>query len=681
MDNPTLKSKNDSLHDSLLIQVLSSSAYATAIYTSEKLHIGFVNDGMLRIWGKDRGVMGKTFEEAIPEMEGQPFTDLLKQVWHTGVTYTAENTPADLVVDGELQTFYFDFEYRPIKSDTGDVYSILHTAVDVTEEIRQGKVIVEKENHEQELFEELAASNEELTAINEEYLATNEELSATNEELTATIEELAQSQMELRYSKSKVEQILNSLAAPVVVLQGHDFIIRSVNQAILDFWNKTVDQVLGKPMLEVFPEVGEQIFPTIWKHVLDTGETVVKEEVAVYYKNDDGTERRFLADFHYQPLRDLDGKVNRVLATVIDNTERILARKTIEKAEEQLRLAIESSKLGTWHIDAKTYEFLPSIRMKSFFGYNEEDYMSYNDALALISDDCRDRVKNAMRNAMTKGIHFDEEFSLRTRESQQLRWFRATGKLYEDKDDGNKYFSGTLLDVTEAKEDDIRKNDFIGMVSHELKTPLTSLNAYLQMLTAKAHKAEDVFTAQALGKAGTQVKKMTSLINGFLNVSRLESGKIYLEKQEFDLEQLVDEVEDEMKLIHTSHPIIFNRCKPVIVDADRDKIGQVINNYLSNAIKYSPKGSPIVVECSETDGRVRVTVKDGGIGIQDQDKHKLFDRYYRVSNNQTQTVSGFGIGLYLCAEIIRRHEGEIGVDSEPGKGSAFYFELPAINNS
>lgn len=676
MDNQTLTSKNN-IHDSLLLQVLSSSTYATAIYVSEHLHIGFVNEGMLRLWGKDRSIIGKTFEEAIPEIAGQPFASLLKNVWQTGRTFKAENSPADLIIDGELQTFYFDFEYRAIKSDTGDVYSILHTAVDVTEEVRQGKIITEKENHEQELFEELAASNEELTAINEEYLATNEELSATNEELTATIEELAQSQMELRYSKSKVDQILNLQAAPIVVLQGPEHIITSVNEAILRFWNRKGDQVLGKPMLEVFPEMKDQIFPSLWKHVLDTGEPVVKKEIEVYYNHPQEGERRFLADFHYQPLRDLNGNVNRVLATVIDNTERVLSRKAIEKAEEQLRLAIESSKMGTWNIDAETYEFLPSIRMKGFFGYDEDEYMSYNDALALISDDHRDRVKSAMRNAINKGLPFDEEFSLKARDSQQLRWFKATGKLYQDKQDGNKYFSGTLLDITEAKEDDLRKNDFIGMVSHELKTPLTSLNAYLQMLTAKALKADDTFTAHALGKAGTQVKKMTSLINGFLNVSRLESGKIYLEKQTFDLEQLVDEVEDEMKLIHTTHPIIFNRCSPVFVDADREKIGQVINNYLSNAIKYSPKGSPIVVECTETENRVRVTVKDQGIGIKAQDKQKLFDRFYRVSNKQTQTISGFGIGLYLCAEIVRRHGGNIGVESEPGKGSSFYFELPA----
>ncbi|MCC8408026.1 PAS domain-containing protein [Mucilaginibacter sp. UR6-1] len=679
MDNSALASKN--INDSLLIQVLSSSVHATAIYVSEDLHIGFVNDGMLQIWGKDRSVTGKTFQEALPEIKDQPFTDLLKQVWRTGTTYRAESMPAALMIDGELQTFYFDFEYRAIKSDTGDVYSILHTATDVTEEVRRGKVIVDKEDHEQELFEELAASNEELTAINEEYLATNEELSATNEELTATIEELAQSQMDLRYSKSKVDQILNSLAAPVVVLQGPEHIITSVNQAILNFWNRTTDQVLGKPMLEVFPEMKDQVFPSLWNHVLETGEIVVKEEIEVYYKHPVDGERRFLADFHYQPLRDLEGKVNRVLATVIDNTERALARKALEKAEEQLRLAIESSKLGTWHIDAKTYEFLPSIRMKGFFGYGEDEHMTYNDALAMISDDCRDRVKIAMRNAINKAAPFEEEFSLCTPGSQQLRWVKATGKLYEDKVDGNKYFSGTLLDITEAKEDDIRKNDFIGMVSHELKTPLTSLNAYLQMLTAKAQKAEDTFTAQALGKAGTQVKKMTSLINGFLNVSRLESGKIYLEKQKFDIEQLVDEVEDEMKLINSSHPIIFNRCTPVFVEADRDKIGQVVNNFLTNAIKYSPKGTSIIVECAEVNGRVRVTVKDQGIGIQPQDRQKLFDRFYRVTNKQTQTISGFGIGLYLCAEIISRHEGEIGVESEPGVGSAFYFELPSVNNN
>jgi two-component system, OmpR family, sensor histidine kinase VicK len=256
------------------------------------------------------------------------------------------------------------------------------------------------------------------------------------------------------------------------------------------------------------------------------------------------------------------------------------------------------------------------------------------------------------------------------------RWVRASGKVYLNEEGGLSHFSGIILDITEQKQDEQRKNDFIGMVSHELKTPLTSMRGYLQMLQLKAKRAEDSFTASALEKSIKQVSKMTSLINGFLNVSRLESGKIVIDKKPFNLAELLKEMVEESLSIQSTHTISLQPCDSIIVDADRDKIASVISNLLSNAVKYSPQGNHIKVNCNTINGFVQVSVKDDGMGIKPQDIDKLFERFYRVDNKHTQTISGFGIGLYLCAEIVYRHEGKIWVESELGKGSIFYFNLP-----
>lgn len=112
------------------------------------------------------------------------------------------------------------------------------------------------------------------------------------------------------------------------------------------------------------------------------------------------------------------------------------------------------------------------------------------------------------------------------------------------------------------------------------------------------------------------------------------------------------------------------------VCADREKIGQVISNFLSNVIKYSPQGGKIMLKCMEEPGYINISVIDQGIGVNSQDKPRLFDRFYRVDSKYTKTISGFGIGLYLCAEIIRGHEDIIGVESEAGEGSTFFFKLP-----
>lgn len=179
-------------------------------------------------------------------------------------------------------------------------------------------------------------------------------------------------------------------------------------------------------------------------------------------------------------------------------------------------------------------------------------------------------------------------------------------------------------------------------------------------------------------KAIKQVNRMTTLINGFLHVSRLESGKIHINKQRFNMADLVKEAEEETLSLYNSHQIIFHPVDTTYVHADRDKIGQVINNLISNAVKYSAANTTIHVSLTTQNGSALLSVKDEGIGIKEEDKDKLFERYYRVNNETSTAISGFGIGLYLCAEIVQRHSGHIWVESEVGSGSTFSFSIPIM---
>lgn len=236
--------------------------------------------------------------------------------------------------------------------------------------------------------------------------------------------------------------------------------------------------------------------------------------------------------------------------------------------------------------------------------------------------------------------------------------------------------AGTTRDITEIKENEQRKNDFISMVSHELKTPLTSVMSYIQVTQKRAAQNGDPVAAGMLERAGKQLAKMTSMINGFLNVSRLESGRIQIDHQLFDLSVLMKDVEEEAAVTIFSHSIIFSPLNEIWVNADREKISQVFNNLLSNAVKYSPSGSTIYVTCSGNDKYVEVTVRDEGKGIGKEDLPRLFERYYRVIETEMNHISGFGIGLYLCAEIVKLHGGDIWAESRPGGGSTFFFTLP-----
>jgi two-component system, OmpR family, sensor histidine kinase VicK len=164
------------------------------------------------------------------------------------------------------------------------------------------------------------------------------------------------------------------------------------------------------------------------------------------------------------------------------------------------------------------------------------------------------------------------------------------------------------------------------------------------------------------------------MIGDFLSLTKLEEGKIKLNKEIFDLQPLIEEAVSDAQFLTSSHLIKFSGCH-FKINADKDKIGQVLNNLLTNAIKYSPGGGKILVSCEKDNKRVKVSVADEGIGISADNQKKLFDRFYRVEHEQIRTVSGFGVGLYLVSEILRYHDSEIEVESKEGAGSTFYFTL------
>ena len=348
----------------------------------------------------------------------------------------------------------------------------------------------------------------------------------------------------------------------------------------------------------------------------------------------------------------------------------------LQESEELKNMAIEQAELGVWHIDASTREFIASKRLKEFFGYFDHEIMEYDAAINHIREDFRDKVANEVEQAIQTGKAYEIEYPIVTYRDKQQRWLRATGKLNPATNGRNSYLSGTIMDVTERKEDDQRKNDFISMVSHELKTPLASMIGYIQMLNSRAAKSEDDFAVGILDKANKQSKKMNALINGFLDMKRVETGKIPINKEIFDMAELLIESEEESMATMSSHTVVFAPVERTMVEADRDKIGQVITNLISNSVKYSPAGSTISVACVNIDNMARVSVKDQGMGISQVNQSQLFDRFYRVESEEKGNVSGFGIGLYICDEIIRRHHGKIWVESELGKGSTFHFTIP-----
>ena len=232
-----------------------------------------------------------------------------------------------------------------------------------------------------------------------------------------------------------------------------------------------------------------------------------------------------------------------------------------------------------------------------------------------------------------------------------------------------------IEDITERREIERRKDDFLSIASHELKTPLTTVKGYVQMMGRfMPDNSSDKFK-NIVVKTETYIDRLNNLISELLDVSRIQTGNIELHKEPFDFDKMVQETVDGMRAANKDHHIMVKGKATNNYVGDESHLIQVLNNLLSNAIKYSPQSREVVVYLSTVSNYLKVSVIDRGMGISIEDQKRIFERFYRVGDIQ-QHFPGMGIGLYICDQIIKNHEGTLWVESEKGKGSTFSFTLP-----
>jgi len=458
------------------------------------------------------------------------------------------------------------------------------------------------------------------------------------------------------------------------------FTIIAASDTYLAITSSERDAIVGKSFFESFPDdesfEDENSARKVFTRVIGTRQKIDVPNYRFDVLNPETKQR----EAHYwsccnTPIFDDNNDVAYVLNTVVDISEEVRATEAAIENENRLRLAADAAALGTWELNLKDMNFIYSPRLVEIFGYPAEVAIALNDIREQVNaDDMQNIVIKSYHEALINGKYLYEVRIYWPDGS--LHWIKVQGIVVNNEKKAPIVMLGTVLDITESKSDEIRKNDFIAMASHELKTPLTSLKAYIQLLSKKLDHANDSFISTALSKANYQVNKMTDLIHGFLDLSRLEPGKLKLKVQFFEMNKLIRDIVAESVATNPTHVIEFQSQDMITVAADREKIGQVVSNFLSNAAKYSERGSKITITSRKIDGNIEVKVTDEGIGIKPKHQERLFQRFYRVENEKMKNVSGFGIGLYLSSEIIQRHSGKIGVESAEDKGSTFYFSLP-----
>lgn len=235
--------------------------------------------------------------------------------------------------------------------------------------------------------------------------------------------------------------------------------------------------------------------------------------------------------------------------------------------------------------------------------------------------------------------------------------------------------AGTTRDITEIRKLSQQKDEFLAIASHELKTPLTSVKGYAQVLQSIFEDRNDTEAVMILSRMDKQINKLTGFITDLLDVTRIQSGKLQFNEELFDLSALTVGLVEELQLTTSKHLIKKDLPPGVLLHADMERVGQVITNLITNAIKYSPAGGDVEITIRQGNEDVLLSVKDFGIGIPADRQSKVFEQFYRA-NNYRKAISGMGIGLYISAEIVQRSGGKIWVNSKEGIGSTFYVSLP-----
>jgi PAS domain S-box-containing protein len=444
--------------------------------------------------------------------------------------------------------------------------------------------------------------------------------------------------------------------------------LQFVNQSYCDLLGETLENVKQFGWLDKVPEAQRHLLYEKWMHCVKTGNEWNYE---YELKGTDGRLHTLLT--HGRPLKDKEGRITKWVGLHLDITDRKKIEDELLKSNERLEMAQKAAKMGIfeWNIQENRNTF--SKEYRELWG---KDIVILKDFETSLHPDDRERVMDEIEKSFKKGAFFCD-FRIIKPDGSNC-WIHSRAKLFYDEQKQPLAMVGINMDITESKILEQKKDEFISIAGHELKTPLTTVKGYMQLIEKHVNKGEYNSIKKYLSIATRNIDKLNDLIYDLLDIGRIQSAKLIFDMADFDFDKLADDCINSMQAATDKHKIIRKGKTGRIVNGDRDRIEQVINNFLSNAIKYSPEEGDIEVTVSEENGKVRLSVKDNGIGIPEEHQDKVFDRFYRVDDN-IHNFTGLGIGLYISQQIIRQHHGNVGVKSRPGEGSEFYFTIPIKN--
>lgn len=432
----------------------------------------------------------------------------------------------------------------------------------------------------------------------------------------------------------------------------------------------------GKTILEVTPGI-EQVWFDIYGEVAETGQSIRFEQQS----------DAFQRTFNLYAFRVGDPQERKVAVLFTDITAQKMSGEALRKSEEHNRAIVSQTSVGIFGADLDGYITFLNEKASQLFGLGKNEGIGVN-VLDMTVPEFRETTLQKFGKLIAEGRSFESEKRMFRKDGSEF-WANLSVAGISDRKGNIKSVVAVVIDITQRKaaetalresEQQLKellrlKDDFIGIASHELKTPVTSMKAYAEIVKESMEQLGDKQNSYQLSRLNEQIDRLTTLIRHLLDTSRISEGQLQLVSENVDINSLLLERVDEIKRT-TGHQFVCHLGKLPAIPGDRERLAQVMTNLLSNSVKYAPAHTTITVSSELEENAVRITVQDEGPGIAAADQEKIFEKFFRSRTKGMSTYQGMGLGLYITAQIIQKHGGELGVQSEDGRGAAFSFTLP-----
>lgn len=593
--------------------IVASAPFPIGVYTGREMRIELANQSLMDVWGKGNDIIGRTYHEMLPELKGTGIYEQLDRVFMEGRTFHARNQRVDLVVNGILQPYYFNYSFTALYDNEGRIYGVMNTAAEVTD------VVIAKQKIEQ--------------------------------------------------SERNLHNMILQAPVAMCIMLGPQHVITVANRLMIELWGKPEKDVLNQPVFEALPDARNQGLEEVLNQVFTTGETFSADERPVTLLRN-GRWDIVYQNFVYEPYRDENGTIQGVIAITIDVTPQVVARQRTEQNEARFRFLLNAMPQQVWTAAPDgNFTYLNEVMIQDF-GIDVKDTTAAGWIDFVHPDDYAE-VQSQWQRSLRNKQQYLAEFRLRIGNGT-YHWHLARAIPMIENGQVS-FWLGTNTNIHQQKVNETMKDEFISIASHELKTPLTTIKGFFQLIKREVSLPTNL--GHFVSKGERQLERLSRLIEDLLDVSKINAGKMIYNKEDFNFSSLLTDTVESIQHTTKSHRIELHTHCDIQFHGDQLRLEQVLINLLNNAIKYSPNSNTIVVRCDIDGNNLIVSVEDSGVGIAEEHLKSLFNRFYRVDNSSAR-FQGLGLGLFIANEIVKRHGGSFWIESEPGKGSTFSFLLP-----